>query len=413
MRASAPPDHPHLHLPHQPKRLSGALEEAPGGAAHVLRPPCGGLHFRAPSPRRRHARLHSIPLAPARDAPRPLRERALRAALLGLPPGPVAAVGRQSGVADIRGLREGPCQVRQLRRGRPARSQRHASGPPANRALHRHGRRRRAWPPSSRVAAGLGALWDPDLLLRSRQEPQRRRDPQEHADHGGVVGQGGGGALGHARLPAQREGRHPRQRAAGVVRRQRAVAGVPGRGPAIPARGARGEHPGGVHVVDRAHQLEQAAPGGQGLQRRQALRDHLRRQDASPQGSQCRPGDLDLRAPQPPGAHRQHATEHTPLPGGAELVSARVRGLLRRAALRRRPHLDLPRDLLHRHVQLVPALLPHPQPDVRAGGVGDRAALVAVRGRQEGVVRVGRLGALGGPRQQRQRPLLQHRHVII
>lgn len=33
---------------------------------------------------------------------------------------------------------------------------------------------------------------------------------------------------------------------------------------------------------------------------------HLRRQDASPQGSQCRPGDLDLRAPQPPGPALSH-----------------------------------------------------------------------------------------------------------
>ena len=32
--------------------------------------------------------------------------------------------------------------------------------------------------------------------------------------------------------------------------------------------------------LHRADQLEQAPPGGQGIQRRQALRNHLRRQDA-------------------------------------------------------------------------------------------------------------------------------------
>jgi hypothetical protein len=70
-------------------------------------------------------------------------------------------------------------------------------------------------------------------------------------------GAGDGGGSGHAALGSSGEGRHSRQRAAGLLRRQRAVAGVPRRGAAVPAS-PRHLHPFLLHLLPAPHHIGQA-----------------------------------------------------------------------------------------------------------------------------------------------------------
>ena len=63
-----------------------------------------------------------------------------------------------------------------------------------------------------------------------------------------VEGRGDAGARGHAPLGSAGEDGHPGERAAGLVRRQRAVARVPGRRAALP-QGGRRQHPAVVRLT--------------------------------------------------------------------------------------------------------------------------------------------------------------------
>jgi hypothetical protein len=85
----------------------------------------------------------------------------------------------------------------------------------------------------------------------------------------------------HAQLGGAGAGGHPGQRAAGQLRRQRALARVPGRRGALPAA-RRPLHPGRVHVLPAAGHREQAVGGCEGARRWLRVRRWVRAKVENP-----------------------------------------------------------------------------------------------------------------------------------
>jgi len=224
-----------------------------------------------------------------------------------------------------------------------------------------------------------------------RRGEERERAAGAAAEEPGQVGEPGDDRQrGHAVVGPRGEVRRAGVGAVGLVRRQRAVAGVSGRRATLPEAGRR-EHTVALHVVPGPHTVAQAARGDivDPEERRQLQLSETVRGAAEQRVRHSRgQASVRVRPSQNGPGTRQRPGRASDVPRVARLRAARVRRLLRDRALQGRVAQHRPGDVQQRHVQLVPGLLPAGGTRVTPRGRAAADQLLAVQRQAQGVVRM-------------------------